>query len=112
MFTIREHVGALEGVVVTFVGDGNNVYHSLALLGAALGMEIRLAHPERTCPDVAKTRLPRQRVPTRIREYEVPIPDPIQTVAVATTERVDPIAFELLEHLFVSHMHSVHTRTL
>ena len=31
---------------MTFVGDGNNVYHSLALLGAALGMEVRLAHPD------------------------------------------------------------------
>jgi ornithine carbamoyltransferase len=45
VFTIREHLGSLEGAVVTFVGDGNNVYHSLALLGAAFGMEIRLAHP-------------------------------------------------------------------
>jgi ornithine carbamoyltransferase len=45
VFTIREHLGRLEGAVVTFVGDGNNVYHSLALLGAAVGMEVRLAHP-------------------------------------------------------------------
>ncbi|MGH2476343.1 MAG: ornithine carbamoyltransferase [Candidatus Limnocylindrales bacterium] len=45
VFTIREHLGRLEGAIVTFVGDGNNVYHSLALLGAACGMEIRLAHP-------------------------------------------------------------------
>lgn len=45
VFTIGEHFGRLEGLVVTFVGDGNNTYHSLALLGAALGMEVRLAHP-------------------------------------------------------------------
>jgi len=45
IFTIREDLGRLEGSVVTFVGDGNNVYHSLALLGAAFGMEVRLAHP-------------------------------------------------------------------
>jgi len=45
IFTLRERFGHLEGVVLAFVGDGNNVYHSLALLGAALGMEIRLAHP-------------------------------------------------------------------
>ena len=51
VFTIREHLGSLAGSVVTFVGDGNNVYHSLALLGAALGMEVRLAHPERYGPD-------------------------------------------------------------
>jgi ornithine carbamoyltransferase len=45
IFTLRERFGGLEGVVLAFVGDGNNVYHSLALLGASLGMEIRLAHP-------------------------------------------------------------------
>ena len=37
--------------MVTFVGDGNNVYHSLALVGAALGMEVRLAHPDGYGPD-------------------------------------------------------------
>jgi ornithine carbamoyltransferase len=45
LFTLRERFGRLEGLAVAFVGDGNNVYHSLALLGAALGMEVRLAHP-------------------------------------------------------------------
>ena len=45
VFTIGEHLGDLSGVKVAFVGDGNNVYHSLALLGVAMGMEIRLAHP-------------------------------------------------------------------
>jgi ornithine carbamoyltransferase len=51
IFTIREHLGRLEGAVVTFVGDGNNVYHSLALVGAAFGMEVRLAHPNGYAPD-------------------------------------------------------------
>lgn len=45
LLAMREHFGSLEGRVLTFVGDGNNVYHSLALAGATLGMEIRLAHP-------------------------------------------------------------------
>lgn len=51
VFTIREHLGSLRGAVVTFVGDGNNVYHSLALVAVALGMEVRLAHPDRYGPD-------------------------------------------------------------
>jgi len=51
MFTIRERFGRFEGRVLTFVGDGNNVYHSLALLGAALGMEVRLAHPPGYAPN-------------------------------------------------------------
>jgi ornithine carbamoyltransferase len=45
VFTMRERFGRLDGLVVAFVGDGNNVYHSLVLLGAALGLEVRLAHP-------------------------------------------------------------------
>jgi len=51
VFTIRERFGRLEGVVLAFVGDGNNVYHSLALLGAMLGMEVRLAHPSGYAPN-------------------------------------------------------------
>ena len=46
LLALREHFGSLEGKVLTFVGDGNNVYHSLALAGATMGMEIRLAHPD------------------------------------------------------------------
>jgi ornithine carbamoyltransferase len=60
MFTIQERFGRLEGLVVAFVGDGNNVYHSLVLLGAMLGMEIRLAHP----PGYA----PNERIVNRARE--------------------------------------------
>ena len=51
VFTMRERFGRLDGLAVAFVGDGNNVYHSLALLGAALGMEIRLAHPTGYAPN-------------------------------------------------------------
>jgi len=51
VFTIRERFGRLDGLPVAFIGDGNNVYHSLALLGSALGMEIRLAHPTGYAPN-------------------------------------------------------------
>jgi len=53
VFTMRERFGRLDGLVLAFVGDGNNVYHSLALLGAALGMEVRLAHPPGYGPNAA-----------------------------------------------------------
>lgn len=60
LFTLHERFGDLRGVPLAFVGDGNNVYHSLALLGSTLGMEVRLAHP----PDYA----PNERIVARARE--------------------------------------------
>jgi ornithine carbamoyltransferase len=45
LFTLHERFGDLRGRTLTFVGDGNNVYHSLAIMGATLGMHVRLAHP-------------------------------------------------------------------
>jgi ornithine carbamoyltransferase len=45
VFTLREHFGRLDDLVVTFVGDGNNVFHSLAIMAAGQGVEVRLAHP-------------------------------------------------------------------
>jgi ornithine carbamoyltransferase len=51
VFTMHETFGRLAGLPVAFVGDGNNVYHSLALAGALLGMEIRLAHPAGYAPN-------------------------------------------------------------
>lgn len=54
MQTIQEHLGRLEGVRLAYVGDGNNVCHSLLLLGAILGLHMRVACPVeyRPHPDV------------------------------------------------------------
>jgi ornithine carbamoyltransferase len=45
LVTLRERFGALTGLVVAYVGDGNNVARSLAVLGRAAGMEVRVASP-------------------------------------------------------------------
>ncbi len=44
--TLRENLGELDGRVVAYVGDGNNVARSLAILGALAGMEVRVAAPD------------------------------------------------------------------
>jgi ornithine carbamoyltransferase len=44
--TLREAYGSLEGRVIAYVGDGNNVARSLAVLGTMAGMEVRVAAPE------------------------------------------------------------------
>jgi ornithine carbamoyltransferase len=46
LLTLRETFGRLEGLRVAYVGDGNNVARSLALLGALAGVEVVLASPE------------------------------------------------------------------
>jgi len=45
VFTLREVFGTTDGLTVAFVGDGNNVFHSLAIVAAGQGVEVRLAHP-------------------------------------------------------------------
>ena len=43
--TIRERKGRLKGVRLAYVGDGNNVARSLALLAAMLGVDFSMASP-------------------------------------------------------------------
>jgi len=45
LVTLREAFGRLEGLTVAYVGDGNNVARSLALLGALAGVIVRIASP-------------------------------------------------------------------
>jgi ornithine carbamoyltransferase len=45
LMTLREAFGRLEGLKVAYVGDGNNVARSLALLGAIAGVEVAVASP-------------------------------------------------------------------
>ena len=43
--TIREKKGGLAGVSLAYLGDGNNMAHSLLLAGAMAGMHVRVASP-------------------------------------------------------------------
>jgi len=45
MQTIEERFGSAKGLKLTFVGDGNNVAHSLLLQGTRLGMNVTVASP-------------------------------------------------------------------
>jgi ornithine carbamoyltransferase len=46
LMTLREAFGSLDGRVLTYVGDGNNVARSLALVGGLAGVTVRVAAPD------------------------------------------------------------------
>ena len=49
-FTLEEKFGALRGFKLAYVGDGNNVCHSLIYLAARLGVHLRVATPAEYAP--------------------------------------------------------------
>lgn len=51
VLTIRERFGALEGLKLAFIGDGNNVAQSLMLTAVRLGMDFALGCPPGYTPD-------------------------------------------------------------
>lgn len=58
-FTLRERCSTLHGLKLAYVGDGNNVCHSLMAVAARVGAEMRIATPPGYEPDpsvVAETR--------------------------------------------------------
>jgi ornithine carbamoyltransferase len=51
LMTVREEFGTLEGTKIAYVGDGNNVAHSLAIACSLTGAELTIAHPEGHGPE-------------------------------------------------------------
>jgi ornithine carbamoyltransferase len=50
--TLEEHFGSATGLNFTYVGDGNNVCHSLMLVGTQLGANVTVATPRGYSPDI------------------------------------------------------------
>ena len=57
LFTIEEHFGRLKGVRLAYVGDGNNVLHSLLDGCAMAGVRVTVATPAAYRPDPAVWRM-------------------------------------------------------
>ena len=51
--TLQEAFGSAGGLTLAYVGDGNNVAHSLMLCGALLGVNVRVGTPSGYAPDPA-----------------------------------------------------------
>ena len=57
VMTIRERLGGFDGVRVAYLGDGNNVCHSLMVACAKLGMRLRRRHAGRVRASTGGRRL-------------------------------------------------------
>jgi ornithine carbamoyltransferase len=57
--TLRQRFGGLDGRRLAYVGDGNNVAHSLMVLGAKAGLDVAVATPAELAPDDAVADLAR-----------------------------------------------------
>ena len=53
IFTVMEHKGKLKGLKMAYIGDGNNMVHSLIQACVKVGMDISIATPKGYAPDVA-----------------------------------------------------------
>jgi ornithine carbamoyltransferase len=56
LLTLRQHLGELRGRTLAFIGDGNNVCHSLLLAGSLAGLTVRVATPPGYEPDPSVVR--------------------------------------------------------
>jgi len=87
-FTLQEKFGSLKGFKLAYVGDGNNVCHSLMYLGARLGVQIRIATPANYAPD-ADVILDAQRVAKETRAKIELSTDPREAVSGAQAVYTD-----------------------
>jgi ornithine carbamoyltransferase len=79
MMTLQEHFGNLRGVRLAYLGDGNNVSHSLMLAAASLGASITVATPKGYEPDGTITDAARALASATGASVEV-VNDPVEAV--------------------------------
>lgn len=63
LLTLYERFGELAGLPVAWVGDGNNVAHSLMLAGSVAGLDLRVATPAELAPSAALVETSRSMLP-------------------------------------------------
>ncbi|MGB8886820.1 MAG: ornithine carbamoyltransferase [Candidatus Korobacteraceae bacterium] len=88
MLTLQEHFGDLRGVRLAYVGDGNNVAHSLMLAAASLGASISIGTPAGYEPSAAITQAARELAVASGARIEI-VNDPIEAVAGADAVYTD-----------------------
>jgi ornithine carbamoyltransferase len=88
MLTLQEHFGDLRGVRLAYVGDGNNVAHSLMLAAASLGASISIGTPAGYEPDKAVTKAACKLAKAYGGQVQI-VNDPVEAVAGADAVYTD-----------------------
>jgi len=88
MLTLQEHFGDVHNLHLAYVGDGNNVAHSLMLAAASLGATISVATPEEFEPSAAMTKAAKALAAISGGSVEV-VHDPLDAVAGADAVYTD-----------------------
>ncbi|MFX0169995.1 MAG: ornithine carbamoyltransferase [Candidatus Hodarchaeota archaeon] len=71
LLTIHEKLHDLEGLKLAYVGDGNNVCHSLMIGCATMGLEVAVATPSGYEPNADVTKIARERAEANMSSIEV-----------------------------------------
>ncbi len=88
MLTLQEHFGDLRGVHLAYVGDGNNVAHSLMLAAASLGASISIGTPAGYEPSLEITEAAQELASASGGRVQL-VNDPIEAVAGADAVYTD-----------------------
>ncbi|MCX7115420.1 MAG: ornithine carbamoyltransferase [Gammaproteobacteria bacterium] len=70
---LSERYGSLDGLTLSYIGDGNNVLHSLLLLAPKVGVHVRYCCPKTRQPDAVIVKMAKTAYPALIQSYDSPI---------------------------------------
>ncbi|MGI5867043.1 MAG: ornithine carbamoyltransferase [Syntrophaceticus schinkii] len=79
LMTVEEHQGKLAGLKLAYIGDGNNVAHSLLQICARMGVHMTIACPQGYEPDVSVLQAARKDAAKSGVQLEV-VEDPVEAV--------------------------------
>src|SRR6202000_2827260 len=88
MMTLQENFGDLHGAHLAYVGDGNNMAHSLMLAAASLGISISVATPQGDEPNSQIVAMARRLATASGSRVEV-LHDPVEAVSGADAVYTD-----------------------
>ncbi|MDD2510946.1 MAG: ornithine carbamoyltransferase, partial [Syntrophomonas sp.] len=88
LMTIKEDKGSLQGLKCAFIGDGNNVAHSLLFGGAKVGMDVAIASPSGFEADAAILEMAREDAQESGARLQV-LSDPVEAITDADVVYTD-----------------------